>query len=146
MIDGQHRAMALLAIDRTIRSSWQGGPGARYRYFFYEARIKELMKNAISERHRSSCYAPLVSRSFLARGSNRTRRRVSFFVDVNKEARTPSESRLILLSDGELINILTRTTLTQLRNQADNEFLPLYCVEYDNPDTKKRRSRHVGPL
>lgn len=68
------------------------------------------------------------------------------FVDVNKEARTPSESRLILLSDSQLINIFVRTALTELRNTADSGYMPLYCVEYDNPDTKTTQSARWSAL
>ncbi|OCB56901.1 hypothetical protein A5677_17650 [Mycobacterium malmoense] len=144
VIDGQHRAMALLAIDRTIRNSWQGGTGARYRYF-YEARIKDLLKNQLI----NDIEVPVTLLWFpelFGQGKQPHKAARKLFVDVNKEARTPSESRLILLSDGELINILTRTTLTQLRNQDDDHYLPLYCVEYDNPGTKTTQSARWSAL
>jgi hypothetical protein len=41
VIDGQHRAMALLAIRRTVDKDWES-KGNRYR-FFYEKRINELL-------------------------------------------------------------------------------------------------------
>ncbi|WP_369133588.1 hypothetical protein [Modestobacter sp. I12A-02662] len=144
VIDGQHRAMALLAIDRTIRNSWQGSSGARYRYF-YEARIKEALRNRTID----DIEVPVTLLWFpelFGEGKQPHKAARKLFVDVNKEARTPSESRLILLSDGELVNILTRTTLTQLRNQDDNVYLPLYCVEYDNPDTKTTQSARWSAL
>jgi hypothetical protein len=50
------------------------------------------------------------------------------------------------LSDSELINILTRTTLTQLRSQDSDTLIPLYCVEYDNPDTKTTQSDRWSAL
>ncbi|OMB89904.1 hypothetical protein A5746_21705 [Mycolicibacterium conceptionense] len=144
VIDGQHRAMALLAIDRTIRKSWEGGTGGRYRYF-YEARINELLKSQPI----NDIEVPVTLLWFpelFGPGKQPHKAARKLFVDVNKEARTPSESRLILLSDGELLNILTRTTLTQLRNQSDNEYLPLYCVEYDNPGTKTTQSARWSAL
>jgi hypothetical protein len=60
------------------------------------------------------------------------------FVDLNKEARPPSESRIILLSDGELSNVLTRGMLSALRGRSGNH-LPLYAVEYDNPEVNTSR-------
>ncbi|HET9873186.1 MAG TPA: hypothetical protein VFP89_11420 [Propionibacteriaceae bacterium] len=144
VIDGQHRAMALLAIDRTMRSAWQGSTGARYRYF-YESRIKEALKG----KPKFEIEVPVTLLWFPELfGTDKEPHKAArkLFVDVNKEARTPSESRLILLSDGELINIFTRTTLTQLRNQSDNEYLPLYCIEYDNPDTKTTQSARWSAL
>ncbi|WP_197677103.1 DNA sulfur modification protein DndB [Friedmanniella luteola] len=147
VVDGQHRAMALLAIDRTVRATWQDSGGARYRYF-YESRIKEILKDS-KNISLDDIEVPVTVLWFPDMfGSDKDPHKAArkLFVDVNKEARAPSESRLILLSDSELANILTRTTLTQLRNQATDEFLPLYCVEYDNPDTKTTQSARWSAL
>ena len=51
-----------------------------------------------------------------------------------------------MLSDSELLNIFVRTTLTDLRNQPGEEYLPLFCVEYDNPDTKSTTSARWSAL
>lgn len=59
------------------------------------------------------------------------------FVDVNKNARQPSEARLVLLSDTELINIFTRALLNRLREKPAP--FPLFSVEYDNPDKESSR-------
>ena len=40
--------MALLAIDRTMRNSWQGSKGVRYRYF-YETRSETLKDKPIED-------------------------------------------------------------------------------------------------
>lgn len=146
VVDGQHRAMALLAIDRTVRSTWQETAGARYRYF-YETRIRK----ALAEHNAplDDIEVPVTILWFPDKfGPDQEPHKAArkLFVDVNKEARTPSESRLILLSDSEIVNILTRTTLTQLRNQATDGFLPLYSVEYDNPDTKTTQSARWSAL
>lgn len=58
-------------------------------------------------------------------------------MDVNKEARKPSEARLILLSDSELLNIFTRCLLNRLRES--NPPFPLYAIEYDNPNDDSNR-------
>jgi hypothetical protein len=146
VVDGQHRAMALLAIDRTVRNTWQESTGGRYRYF-YETRVR----NALGEHNAAldDIEVPVTILWFpdkFGPGQEPHKAARKIFVDVNKEARAPSESRLILLSDGELVNILTRTTLTQLRNQASDAFLPLYSVEYDNPDTKTTQSARWSAL
>lgn len=140
VLDGQHRAMALLAIDRTIRRTWQGSGGERYR-FFYENRVKELLSDAsidldgievpVAVTWLPELFGPGKRPHMAAR---------KLFVDVNKEARRPSESRLILLSDSELRNIFTRRLLSELRNDKEGELLPLYAVEYDNPDVKPTQS------
>lgn len=146
VVDGQHRAMAFLAIDRTVRSTWHETSAAKYRYF-YEARIKrELEERSV---HLDDIEVPVTILWFPEKfgpGQEPHKAARKIFVDVNKEARTPSESRLILLSDSELVNILTRTVLTQLRNQAAGNYLPLYSVEYDNPDTKSTQSARWSVL
>lgn len=137
VLDGQHRAMALIAIDRTLNGTWDQNSGTRFRHF-YEHRIQNILDNAKQRDQQidlsqieipvTVCWFP--SGSETARNPHGAARKL--FVDVNKEARQPSEARLILLSDAELINIFTRCLLNRLRE--DNPPLPLYSVEYDNPD------------
>jgi hypothetical protein len=138
VIDGQHRAMALLAIDRTIRDAWhENAAGSRYKYF-YESRIKDLLGTEVP--NLDAVEVPVTILWFedqFGPGHEPHKAARKIFIDVNKEARTPSESRLILLSDTELVNIFTRSLLSELRNEQNAKRLPLFAVEYDNPDTTK---------
>ncbi len=135
VIDGQHRAMALLAIRRTIDRSWDAGTGQAYRYF-YEKRINELLNNPPPglleniEFPVCICWFPHpTSDNSLWPNPHKAARKL--FVDVNKNARTPSKSRLILLSDFELTSIFVREFLNHLRTK-DARF-PLHAIEYDYP-------------
>ncbi len=142
VLDGQHRAMALLAIERTMTSSWQNSSGARFRSF-YEHQVKQALQDAAADHMDLSkvevpvtvCWFPGETGS----GANPHKAARKLFVDVNKEARPPSDSRIILLSDAELVNILARRMLSDLRNGIDQDFLPLYAVEYDNPEVNSNR-------
>lgn len=137
VLDGQHRAMALIAIDRTINRTWDQNSGTRFRHF-YEHRIQNILEGAKSQGREidlsrieipvTVCWFP--SGSEASKNPHGAARKL--FVDVNKEARQPSEARLILLSDSELLNVFTRCLLNRLRE--DNPPLPLYAIEYDNPD------------
>jgi hypothetical protein len=137
VLDGQHRAMALIAIDRTLNGTWDQNSGTRFRHF-YEHRIQSILEAAKQREQQidlsrieipvTVCWFPNGSEA--ARNPHGAARKL--FVDVNKEARQPSEARLILLSDAELINIFTRSLLNRLREE--NPPLPLYAIEYDNPD------------
>lgn len=149
VLDGQHRAMALLAIERTMSNSWQGSPGARFRSF-YENQVKQCLADAQSQAQKaggpefdlSKVEVPVTVCWFPDQVGEQGRPHEAarkLFVDVNKEARPPSESRIILLSDALLSNVLARSMLSDLRNQTDDSFLPLYAVEYDNPDAKSFR-------
>lgn len=144
VLDGQHRAMALLAIQRTIADSWKGSSGEQYR-FFYEHAVKALLaQSALSDadllKQLSAVEYPVALCWFPDMHGTGQLPHVAarkLFVDVNKNAREPSASRLVLLSDTELVNIFTRSLLNRLREP--NPPLPLFVVEYDNPDSKSFR-------
>ncbi|TVR64210.1 MAG: hypothetical protein EA420_05695 [Candidatus Competibacteraceae bacterium] len=142
IMDGQHRAMALLAIERTITKSWYTAPkGARYQPF-YEQHVQNWLDNAKKrdgcvdlskiELPVTICWFPEPPGQDLRPKPHRAARKI--FVDVNNTAKPPSEARLVLLSDTELANILARELLNRLRrdDQWRNKF-PLFGVEYDNP-------------
>jgi len=140
VLDGQHRAMALLAVQRTLTDSWRGSTGEKYRYF-YERRIERLFDSVGGKEAAAASLAkvefPITILWFPAATAHPHLAARKLFVDVNQNARKPSEARLILLSDTELINIFTRSLLNRLR-QADAPF-PLRAVEYDQPGERNDR-------
>lgn len=139
VLDGQHRAMALLAIDRTIRKTWSQEGAGRYSHF-YESRVRRILDEVKAELSLDGIEVPVAVCWFPDKtgpsGSPHHAAR-KLFVDVNKEARTPSEARLTLLSDAELLNVLTRGLLNRLRQESPP--LPLFAVEYDNPERETAR-------
>jgi hypothetical protein len=140
VLDGQHRAMGLLAVERTLSRSWQGA-GMQFRPF-YEHQVEQLLRDhQVTEGDLAKIEVPVTVCWFPEETGESSRPHEAarkLFVDVNKEARPPSESRIILLSDGELSNVLTRSLLSALRGRAENQ-LPLYAVEYDNPEINGSR-------
>jgi hypothetical protein len=147
IMDGQHRAMALLAIHRTITNSWASAASSSERYrAFYEARVRELWEIAEAQGYAGQiehlefpvtiCHFP----DEVGPDRNPHSAARKLFVDVNKEAKPPSESRLILLSDIRLDHVLARELLNRLRDDKGTT-LPLYAVEYDNPETKASTPR-----
>ncbi|WP_329092387.1 hypothetical protein [Streptosporangium sp. NBC_01469] len=147
VIDGQHRAMALLAIERTLSKTWDQSGGERFKSFYEIPVQRELelwhQRNGGSldlsrvEVPVTACWFP--DHAGPKGDPHGVARKL--FVDVNKEARQPSESRLILLSDGELQKVLTRSLLNDLRSKSNSRFLPLYAVEYDNPGETTQSAR-----
>ncbi|MGW4180520.1 hypothetical protein ACWEK2_00015 [Streptomyces albidoflavus] len=143
VLDGQHRAMALLAVDRTQSRTWQDNDGSKYRSF-YERQVKQYLKefDANGSLDLSKVEVPVTVCWFpekVGEDGHPHEAARKLFVDVNKEARPPSESRIILLSDAELVNVLTRSLLGALRSDKNEKLLPLYAVEYDNPDIDSSR-------
>lgn len=135
VIDGQHRAMALIAIDRTLNETWTGA-GEKYKSF-YEPIIKDLASK-LTQSEKDDLIKNLefpVNIIWFPEDNNdkykphEIARRL--FVDINSNARTPSESRILLLSDGDLLSIFTRKLLNQFR--SNNDGLPIYAIEYDHP-------------
>lgn len=135
VIDGQHRAMALLAIDRTINDSWSES-GEKYKYF-YEAAIKDALKGVKPQDYHeliNSLEFPVTLIWFPDSNEQQPLHHEvarKLFVDINKNARAPSESRILLLSDNDLLSIFTRSLLNAFR--TDGGGLPIYAIEYDHP-------------
>jgi len=143
VIDGQHRAMAMLALYRTLslKGSWK--PGAdRYKSFYHEEiqrlyRTRKLPKVEIPV---TVCIFPgLLESAALGASVHKVAR--NLFVDVNKEAKPPNPSRLILLSESSLTDMFTRTVLDELRDKSrtvgNASVLPLFGIEYDTPSGRK---------
>jgi hypothetical protein len=140
VLDGQHRAMALLAVERTLSHTWQGN-GEKFQPFYEHQVSKLLDEHQVSPVDLAKIEVPVTVCWFPKETGDSSRPHEAarkLFVDVNKEARPPSESRIILLSDGELSNVLTRSLLSALRGNSETH-LPLYAVEYDNPEVNTSR-------
>lgn len=143
IMDGQHRAMSLLAIERTVSKSWHtASNGKRYAPFYEDHVYKwiEKAKQAGQSVDLSSLELPVTICWFPEEPDQVPRPRPhlaarKLFVDVNNTAKPPSEARLVLLSDTELLNIFARELLNRLRkDEIWSTRFPLYGVEYDNPE------------
>jgi hypothetical protein len=145
VMDGQHRAMALIAINRTINASWRGGPGEKYETF-YSGRVREYLSQAEAKGQPINleqiefpvniCWFP----DGVEGGIRPHQAARKLFVDINQNAKKPSQARLILLSDTKLVNIFTRELLNSLRREEPpSPPFPLYAIEYDNPDSEASR-------
>lgn len=143
VIDGQHRAMALLAIYRTLAGEdrWSASSGAKYRHFYFD-QIEKLWKDRPLPRIEvpvTVCIFPDLLGTGKGELAHRAARKL--FVDVNREAKTPNRSRLILLSETNLAEIFTRRLLDQVKSGAansDTEALPLSAIEYDTPGQNEK--------
>lgn len=143
IMDGQHRAMSLLAIERTVNKSWHTATkGARYQPF-YEEHVGKWLSQAKQEGRNidlSKVELPVTICWFPESVGQNPRPRPhmaarKLFVDVNNTAKPPSEARLVLLSDTRLDNIFARELLNRLRRDEQwKTSFPLYGVEYDNPN------------
>lgn len=151
IMDGQHRAMSLLAIQRTLTKTWDTCPkGSRYRPF-YEHHVEAWIRQSRGQVSKkidltkielpvTICWFPEQPKSKAKLLPHLAARKL--FVDVNNNAKPPSESRLILLSDTELQNIFARELLNRLRRDRKwGAAFPLCGIEYDNPDKNSTSPR-----
>lgn len=153
VIDGQHRLMAMLAIHRTHHNEW--GEDSPYKRI-YEESVRTAIGRAGFDR---DIELPLTILTFPELSDVKTEKLYSaarkIFVDVNKGAKSPTQSRLILLSDTDLTNIVVRELLEAVREEdkliglpgsttSDSPPYPLLpAIQYDasSQDDEKDKPR-----
>lgn len=115
VIDGQHRLMAMLAIHRTHHDEWGDDPTYQR---LYQDSVSAAIARAGFDR---DIELPLTILTFPELSGTKTSKLYpaarKIFVDVNKGAKSPTQSRLILLSDTDLTNIVVRELLETIRTE-----------------------------
>ena len=120
VIDGQHRAMAMLAIRRHKAGEW-GDKGAHFKHFYEEIADDLRSPKALEALDRIQmpvciCFFPSL---FEREGKRPPYTTVhccrKLFLDVNKNAKRPTRARQLLLDDLSLLSAFTRSILTRVR-------------------------------
>ena len=150
VIDGQHRLMAMLAIHRTHHREWDIAPEYKR---IYEDSVGDALKLAAFNR---DIELPLTILTFPELSEAKTEKLYpaarKIFVDVNKGAKSPTQSRLILLSDTDLTNIVVRELLETIRKEdqdaaakngaaVDPPLLPAIQYDASSHDDEKQNPR-----
>lgn len=134
IVDGQHRAMALLAIFRNLQGQWSDTRKAPYKDFYAEW-TPEVIGDFQLERVQLPmmlCFVPeLNDESEQDFDLIRAARRV--FLTLNKTARKVSVSRNRLLDDADIVAAFMRSTLETVkgRDPVDSSELRLWSIELD---------------
>ncbi|WP_411565788.1 hypothetical protein ACLIN3_24075 [Pseudomonas orientalis] len=137
IVDGQHRAMALLALYRNLKGAW--GQAARQPYkHYYEVWPESVIKKFDTR----SIQLPVMLCTFPSLDEDnlgdidvvRAARRI--FLTLNKNARKVSDSRNKLLDDQDLASECLRETLSIIKsaNTRSQSPLRIYNVELDQRD------------
>lgn len=134
IVDGQHRAMALLALYRNLKSGWSDAKRAPYQGYYQVWPDKQIRSYDLSE-----LQLPLLICTFpQLDGSShenldvvRAARRV--FLTLNKTAKKVSDSRNKLLNDQDLVAECLRATLSSIKQFGirDNTGLRIWNIELD---------------
>lgn len=141
IVDGQHRAMAVLAAYRSASSNKWSGNGSEFQYFYKERNLDMFVLHQI---HLPVCiaYFPELTTGV----ENKAERNLTvacrrLFLDVNRNARQPSKAREILLDDTDLVACFTRHLFNMVKKNSATDMLKLYHTEYDNPHDKVPTTR-----
>jgi hypothetical protein len=137
VIDGQHRLMAMLAIHRTRHGDWPNRQNSLER-LYHDSVTNHLKRVDLDQLELEIPVTILLLPELSGRRTNElypAARKI--FVDVNQGAKSPTPSRLILLSDNDLTNIATRQLLEMIRSEdndlskSPNEESLLPAIQYD---------------
>jgi hypothetical protein len=117
IVDGQHRAMAVLALHRQLNKSWQSDPFAPYYNHI------EVKAEAVAHIELPVCvmYFPDIheGNEFLKlAGIDLVSVCREIFTVVNKSAKPVGKSRELLLNDEDFAAFMMRRTLTKLKDRS----------------------------
>ena len=142
IVDGQHRAMAVLALHRQLTAGWQGDSFASY-YQHLEV-DPDVAKNI--ELPVCVVYFPDLSENDVddTKSNSLVNACREIFLTVNKQAKVVGRSRELLLDDGDFAAAMMRRTLSKLtRNTGGCEIV---SVDYADGDAEKGGQVQSGQL
>ena len=147
IVDGQHRAMALLALFRNVRDQWSDERRSPYRDYYAEwtPTLISGFKLQQVQLPVMICLVPELSDGFdgdydLIRSARR------IFLTLNKTARKVSDSRNRLLDDDDLIAVFLRRVLESVKDRQDasQSALKIWGVELDQASDRTRVQDRVA--
>jgi hypothetical protein len=147
IVDGQHRAMAVLALHRQLTQSWGSTPFASY--------YQHLMVTAedVKQIELPVCvvFFPDIhdsSEDFKSRGIDLRMVCREIFLVVNRNAKEVSKSRELLLDDDDFAARMMRRTLSKLKGRGeDNSNLArIYSFAYGDADFDTGKQVVFGQL
>jgi hypothetical protein len=138
IVDGQHRAMALLALYRNLR----GWPESTLPYKSY---YKKWTSNHLDSFDLKNIQLPVMICTLPELHSGNTNSAKvteacrSIFLALNKNAKPVTKARNILLDDRDLISEFLRTTLAKIKNSdTEKEDMGLHNIQLDSDGDKQR--------
>ncbi|MDX2040260.1 MAG: DNA sulfur modification protein DndB [Acidobacteriota bacterium] len=134
IVDGQHRAMALLALYRNLKQEWTNIRQAPFKDYY-----EEWTPNYIHQFQLQQISLPVMFCTFPGLDADYTgdydlkKAARAIFLTLNKTARKVSESRNRLLDDNDLVALFLRDTLSSVKSKdvRSNYSLRIFNVELD---------------
>ncbi|WP_288387510.1 DNA sulfur modification protein DndB [uncultured Acinetobacter sp.] len=141
IVDGQHRAMALLALYRNLNQGWADANKSPYEEYYKVWPSKQIRKYDLSQLQLPVmiCTFPKLDKKFKSSiDVIRAARKV--FLTLNKSAKTVSDSRNKLLNDQDITSECLRETLNFIKDLdlKDDTSLRIWNVELDQEKDKTK--------
>lgn len=147
IVDGQHRAMALLALHRNLTGTWTDAKRAPYERYYKVWPDKEIRSYNLEELQMPMiiCTFPQLDEQWKDNlDVVRAARRV--FLTLNKNAKKVSDSRNRLLNDQDMVSECLRETLSHIKqlSERDDTALRIWNVELDQEGDKMKVTSDVA--
>lgn len=141
IVDGQHRAMALLALYRNIKDEWSDEKRSPFKEYY-----AEWTRNYIQQFNLKEINLPVMFCTFpqlcegYSGGFDLKKASRAVFLTLNKTARKVSNSRNILLDDSDFVALLLRRCLSEIkgRDARSPYSLRIFNVELDQFEDRLR--------
>lgn len=135
IVDGQHRAMAVLALHRQLTDSWGNNPFASY---YAHIRVEASQVSGL-ELPVCLVFFPDLHRENIplqAKGVELSAVCRELFLAVNRHARPVSAARELLLDDEDISAKLMRQTLSKLKDRGEDRahLARVYSFAYGDSD------------
>ncbi|MBJ8348841.1 DNA sulfur modification protein DndB [Antrihabitans sp. YC2-6] len=139
IVDGQHRAMALLAIYRNLKDEWSDSRRAPFREYYSSWTKNYIEQFALDEINLPVliCTVPELDAAYAGDFDMKKAAR-SIFLTLNKTARKVSDSRNKLLDDNDIISVMMRRTLSQIKAKDERS---QYSLRMENIELDQEGSR-----
>lgn len=149
IVDGQHRAMALLALYRNLKDGWSDANRKPFESYYSEWTPDFISRFDLHDIHLPMiiCTVPSLDKTYQG-DYNLKKACRSIFLTLNKSARPVSRSRNLLLDDNDLISSFMRKTLSIIKNSdgdlRSGNCMGIHCVELDQKSDKLKITSPVA--
>ncbi|MER9490803.1 hypothetical protein NKI86_03100 [Mesorhizobium sp. M0320] len=141
IVDGQHRAMALLAIYRNLKDQWSDERRAPFKEY-YSAWTKTYIERFNLNEINLPVILCTIPELDTAYGGDFDMKKAArtIFLTLNKTARQVSDARNKLLDDNDLISFLMRRTLSHIKEKDERspQALRIVNVELDQDGSRQK--------
>jgi hypothetical protein len=141
IVDGQHRAMALLAIYRNLKDQWSDERRAPFKEYYSAWTPNFINRFNLDEINLPVliCTIPELDQNYNGDFDMKKAAR-SVFLTLNKTARQVSDARNKLLDDNDLISLLMRRTLSDIKrkDELSPHAMRIVNVELDQDGNKQK--------